>query len=112
MADSIGVTMATSKTTTSTTDRLDNATFDKLIESIRKDGIKAESSIQRGFMAAWCDHAASHSVERLERLWQVLTESKSPFKAQISTAIHALAGRARPVRNSQKWERTGKQPLS
>lgn len=104
--------MATSKTTAITTDRLDNATFDKLIESIRKDGIRAESSVQRGFIAAWRDLAASHSLERLERLWQVLTESKSPFKAQVSTAIRALAGMARPVKNSQKWERTGKQPLT
>lgn len=104
--------MRNSKTTAIATDRLDDAAFSKLIETIRKDGIKAESSIQRGFMAAWRDLAASHSLERLERLWQVLSESKSPFKAQVSTAIRALAGMARPVKNSQKWERTGKQPLS
>ena len=104
--------MTTSKTTAIATDRLDDAAFRKLIASIGKDGIKAERSIQRGFMAAWRDLAASHSLERLERLWQVLTESKSPFKTQISTAIRALSGMARPVKNSQKWERTGKQPLT
>lgn len=104
--------MRNSKTTAIATDRLDDAAFGKLIESIRKDGIKAENSIQRGFMAAWRDLAASHSLERLERLWQVLSESKSPFKTQVSTAIRALAGMARPAKNSQKWERTGKQPLS
>ena len=104
--------MRNSKTTAIATDRLDDVAFSKLIETIRKDGIKSESSVQRGFMAAWRDLAASHNLERLERLWQVLTESKSPFKTQVSTAIRALAGMARPVKNSQKWERTGKQPLT
>ena len=104
--------MRNSKNTAIATDRIDDVMFNKLIDSIRKDGIKAESSVQRGFMAAWRDLAASHSLERLERLWQVLTESKSPFKNQVSTAIRALSGMARPVKNSQKWERTGKQPLT
>ena len=99
-------------TTRNTTDRLDNAAFENLINSIRKDGIKAEASIQRGFMAAWRDIAASHSTDRLERLWQVLAETKSPFRTQVSTAIRALAGMARPVKSAQKWERTGREPLS
>ncbi len=96
---------------TTSSDRLSDDLFSGVLESIKRDGLKAERAIQRGFMAAWKDIANSHSVERLERLWTVLADSKSPFKAQVSLAIRALSGMARPVKNSQKWERTGKEPL-
>lgn len=96
---------------TTSSDRLSDDLFSGILESIKRDGLKAERAVQHGFVAAWRDIANSHSVERLERLWTVLTDSKSPFKAQVSLAIRALSGMARPVKNSQKWERTGKEPL-
>lgn len=92
-------------------DRIDDTMFFGILESIKRDGLKAERAVQRGFVAAWRDIANSHSVERLERLWTVLADCKSPFKSQISLAIRALAGMARPVKSAQKWERTGKEPL-
>lgn len=93
-------------------DRLSDVQFSNLIVAIRRDGARVERSIQRGFVSAWRDLAASHSTDRLTQLWQVLTETKSPYKAQISLAIRALAGMAKPVKTSQKWERTGKEPLA
>lgn len=92
-------------------DRLSDDLFSGILESIKRDGLKAERAIQRGFMAAWRDIANSHSVERLERLWAVLADCKSPYKAQVSLAIRALAGMATPVKSAQKWQRTGKEPL-
>ena len=92
-------------------DRIDDTMFSGILESIKRDGLKAERAVQRGFVAAWRDIANSHSVERLDRLWTVLADCKSPFKSQVSLAIRALAGMAAPVKNSQKWERTGKEPL-
>ena len=92
-------------------DRIDDSMFSGILESIKRDGLKAERAVQRGFIAAWRDIANSHSVERLERLWTVLADCKSPFKSQVSLAIRALAGMATPVKNAQKWERTGKEPL-
>ena len=62
-------------------------------------------------MAAWRDLACSHSCERLNQLWDVLTETKSPFRTQVSLAMRALAGMAAPSKNSQKWARTGRAPL-
>lgn len=112
MPTSTSVTVKSVKSVKSAkSDRMSAADFDVLMSTIRKDGVKAESSVQRGFMAAWRDIAASHSTDRLERLWQVLSETKSPYRTQVSTAIRALAGMAKPVKNSQKWERTGREPL-
>ena len=88
------------------------ADFEKLIQSIKEDNLKAESSIQTAFIASWRDIACSHSCERLGQLWDVLDETKSPFKAQVSLAMRALAGMASPVKNGQKWHRTGRQPLT
>lgn len=93
-------------------DRLSDVQFSNLIVTIRRDGAKAERTIQRGFLSAWHDIAASHSTDRLTQLWQVLAETKSPYKTQISLAIRALAGMAMPVKSAQKWKRTGKEPLA
>lgn len=93
-------------------DRIDDTMFSGILESIKRDGLKAERAVQRGFVAAWRDIANSHSVERLERLWTVLADCKSPFKSQVSLAIRALAGMAIPVKSAQKWKRTGKEPLT
>ena len=93
-------------------DRLSDVQFSNLIITIRRDGARAERAIQRGFVSAWHDIAASHSTDRLTQLWQVLVETKSPYRTQISLAIRALAGMARPVKSAQKWERTGKEPLA
>lgn len=93
-------------------DRLSDVQFSDLIVAIRRDGARVERSIQRGFISAWHDIAASHSTDRLTMLWQVLAETKSPYKTQISLAIRALAGMATPVKSAQKWKRTGKEPLA
>lgn len=105
----------TSKSTTSKSvkyDRLSAADFDKVLQDIRKDSQRAETKIQDAFVASWHDIACSHSCERLTSLWDVLAETKNPFKSQVSLAIRALAGMARPSKTSQKWERTGRVPLS
>ena len=44
-------------------------------------------------------------------MWDVLDETKSPFKTQVSLAMRALVGMAKPARNGQKWHRTGRMPL-
>ena len=102
---------ATSKSATSKSDRMSAADFEKLIQVIRDNNMLAESSIQSAFVASWRDIACSHSCERFSLLWDVLAETKSPFKAQVSLAMRALAGMARPMKNGQKWERTGRAPL-
>ena len=103
---------ATSKSATSKSDRMSAADFEKLIQVIRDNNMLAENSIQSAFVASWRDIAYSHSCERLNQLWNVLDETKSPFKAQVSLAMRALAGMASPVKNGQKWHRTGRQPLT
>ena len=102
---------ATSKAATSKADRMSAADFEKLIQAIREDSLKAESSIQAAFIASWRDIACSHSCERFSQLWDVLAELKNPFRTQVSLAMRALAGMAKPVKNGQKWERTGRAPL-
>lgn len=108
----------TSKSTTSKSvksvksDRLSAVDFDKLLSAIRKDSQRAETKIQDAFMASWHDIACSHSCERLSFLWDVLTETKSPYRTQVSLAMRALAGMAKPMKSGQKWERTGRAPLS
>ena len=103
---------ATPKAATPKTDRMSAADFEKLIQVIRDNNLLAESSIQSAFVASWRDIACSHSCERLNQLWDVLAETKSPFRTQVSLAMRALAGMAKPVKNGQKWERTGRAPLS
>ena len=104
---------ATPKAATPTKfDRISAADFDVLLQAIRKESVRAESSIQEAFLASWKDLACSHSTERLSALWNVLEETGSPYKAQVSLAMRALAGMAAPSENSQKWERTGRAPLS
>lgn len=98
--------------TSASSDRLSDVQFSDLIVAIRRDGARVERSIQRGFTSAWRDLAASHSTDRLTLLWQVLAETKSPYKTQVSLAIRALAGMATPVKSAQKWKRTGKEPLA
>lgn len=104
--------MASNSSSSSSSDRLSDVQFSNLIVTIRRDGARAERAIQRGFVSAWHDIAASHSTDRLTQLWQVLTETKSPYKTQVSLAIRALAGMAMPVKSAQKWKRTGKEPLA
>lgn len=104
--------MASNSSSSSSSDRLSDVQFSNLIVTIRRDGARAERAIQRGFISAWHDIAASHSCDRLTQLWQVLTETKSPYRTQISLAIRALAGMAMPVKSAQKWKRTGKEPLA
>lgn len=102
---------ATSKSAASKSDRMKEETFTVLLNAIRNTSQAVEGFIQEAFLASWRDLACSHSCERLTALWDVLTETKSPFKAQVSLAIRALAGMAKPARNGQKWERTGRAPL-
>ena len=97
---------------TAKSDRLSAADFDMLLQAIREEGLRAEASIQDAFMASWRDLACSHSCERLTSLWDVLAETKSPFRAQVSLAMRALAVMPRPSKSSQKWVRTGRAPLS
>ena len=105
--------MSTSSTPKSTpeSDRLSESDFEALISTIRETTARTESYIQTTFMASWRDIACSHSCERLSQLWDVLTETKSPYRAQISIAIRALAGMAAPSKTAQKWARTGRAPL-
>ena len=103
---------ATPKTATPKSDRMSAADFEAVIAAIRGASQGVESFIQKAFLASWRDLACSHSTDRLEMLWDVLTETKSPFKAQVSLAARALAGMATPVKSGQKWERTGRAPLS
>ena len=87
-------------------------TFEVLLNAIRNTTQAVEGFVQDAFLASWRDLACSHSCDRLNQLWDVLAETKSPFKTQISLAMRALAGMARPCKTSQKWERTGRAPLS
>lgn len=93
-------------------DRMSAADFDALISAIKETASRTESYIQAAFMASWKDIACSHSCERLDALWSVLTETSSPYKTQVSVAMRAMAGMAAPVKSGQKWERTGRAPLS
>ena len=93
-------------------DRMAEDKFAALLGAIRDTGQAAESFIQEAFLASWKDLACSHSTERLSALWGVLEETGSLYKAQVSLAMRALAGMAAPSETSQKWERTGRAPLS
>ena len=103
---------ATPKTATPKSDRMSAADFEAVIAAIRGTSQGVEGFIQKAFLASWRDLACSHSTERFTNLWDVLVETKSPFKSQVSLAMRALAGMARPCKTSQKWERTGRAPLS
>lgn len=98
--------------TTPKSDRMSAADFDALISAIKETASRTESYIQAAFMASWKDIACSHSCERLDALWSVLTETSSPYKTQVSVAMRAMAGMAAPVKSGQKWHRTGRAPLS
>lgn len=100
------------KAATPKDDRMNTADFDKLLQAIRENSLRTESSIQDAFLASWRDLACSHSTQRLQALWDVLDEVRSPFKSQVSLAMRALAGMASPMKSGQKWHRTGRCPLS
>jgi len=101
--------MATNDTNT-TVERLDDKAFADLITRMRKQGVAAENLIQHVFMACWHDLGASRSCKRLNIAWAAL--EGSPHRAQFSTAIRALSGEAHPVKDGQKWQRTGIKPLT
>lgn len=102
----------TPKAATPKSDRMKAETFEVLLNAIRNTSQAVEGFIQEAFLASWRDLACSHSCERFAALWDVLTETKSPFKSQVSLAMRALAGMAKPVKSGQKWERAGRDPLT
>ena len=111
MTKSTSAPKTTAPKTTPESDRLSESDFEALIETIKTTTERTESYIQTIFMAAWRDLACSHSCERLGQLWDALAETKSPYRAQVSLAMRALAGMAAPSKASQKWTRTGRAPL-